>query len=53
MKILIKELFQSDSLTGNIEICGKVIYTDIGNKNIIIKGSKINVARLSQFLLLY
>ena len=41
MKILIKELYQSDSLTGSIEICGKVIYTDIGNKNIIIKGSEL------------
>ena len=39
MKILIKELYQNGSLTGGIEICGKVTYIDIGNKNIIIKGS--------------
>lgn len=40
MKILIKEL-QKDTLTGSFEICGKVTYVDIGNKNISIKGKNI------------
>lgn len=40
MKIFIKEL-QIDTLAGSIEICGKVTYVDIGNKNISIKGSDI------------
>ena len=50
MKILIKELCQNDSLTESIEICGKVTYVDIGNKNITIKGSD-NISLISDHIL--
>ena len=37
MRILTSELL-NDSLHEVIEICGKVVYVDIGNKSVAIKG---------------
>lgn len=37
MRILISEL-SHENAQENIEICGKVVYIDVGNKNVTIKG---------------
>ena len=39
-RLQISELSSSD-FTGTIEICGKIIYVDVSNKNILIKGNEL------------
>lgn len=40
MRILISEL-DHKSIHDCVEICGKIVYFDIGNKKILIKGKRI------------
>lgn len=39
-QLLVSELFRGN-MQGNVEICGKIVYVEAGNKNIIIKGKLI------------